>query len=524
MASCNGFLQTFSQYAAGDIRLPIGGYESLAPYVYVTFGNAGNPLTVGNDSAPGLPEKNSAVITNFQFTAAASKKGASVEIEVHDVAGGGMDLWYSRVNKRQNKFDASSMMEVSFGWVGVGCDDTSVGIKSPAGCDTSGGRMTSPKIYFLPLSVSATYTEGKIKFIISGVDQIQRITDQSHVKVLGSVDADNKGKTLKDSIISILKKSGVKKVSFLEKKDDGSIQPVNIYKYEGEKSKYEPNNSDAYTAVMTWISEYRADTPERMAFVAGWDLCDPDGHFILWKDTNPKCNCNWNPLVNIGTYIVNGGSCSPVIEFSPKAEWLFDVLGASKQGVDIDANGGKSKLQRADDLKNPANNEIDCIQVDHKNDGQANEREGNSPPDGKVASESFAMIAGANANAEIQAAAAANAHAMRFIKSIEADLRIQGDPTIVNPLEFLGKQCALIVVNPFHFIQDQGSSECGDWLARPVVNEVFSNRGWFINGVSHQVTKGSFSTTLSLGLPVPNVEIGANTPVGCTGSGGKNPL
>jgi len=84
---------------------------------------------------------------------------------------------------------------------------------------------------------------------------------------------------------------------------------------------------------------------------------------------------------------------------------------------------------------------------------------------------------------------------------VKAELVIQGDPAIDNPIERQFSTVALIVVNPFHL----SGELCPEWthLAGSTCNETLSNETWRIIRIAHDIRQGTYTTTLSLWLEPP---------------------
>jgi len=68
---------------------------------------------------------------------------------------------------------------------------------------------------------------------------------------------------------------------------------------------------------------------------------------------------------------------------------------------------------------------------------------------------------------------------------------------------------------------NKGKRNCGEWLAEPIINPIYSNKMWVVTGVSQQIKEGSFQTLFDCHLMTPGVEINSDRDIGCNGSGGK---
>ena len=87
-----------------------------------------------------------------------------------------------------------------------------------------------------------------------------------------------------------------------------------------------------------------------------------------------------------------------------------------------------------------------------------------------------------------------------------------GDPYFANLTSFTGKEVSIIVLNPF-----STKTDC-TWISEPTCNQVLSNKHYLIKGVSHQITEGSFVTTLHVFMFAPNSNLPADSTLGGGGT------
>jgi hypothetical protein len=123
-----------------------------------------------------------------------------------------------------------------------------------------------------------------------------------------------------------------------------------------------------------------------------------------------------------------------------------------------------------------------------------------------------------NAMTILQQGQAANTRANVSFNSIEAELKIQGDPTFADPIFTVGKTLALLVINPFH-VDDSGGGSCGDWTQAETCNAVLSNKNWIIMGSHHEIKEGSYTTIIKVRLPAPGADISVGQPLGADPTG-----
>ncbi len=133
------------------LKLPVQG-TNLAPFAQVWIEGTDFNITVGNQSDP--EHGNAAVICSFQT---GEGEGAGTTIEIHDEQGGNFEAFMRRLNKSFEKATSDYRMKVQWGWINTDCGDTGGGIVK-----------LSPVCWFLPKLCEASYTEGKIKFKLTG--------------------------------------------------------------------------------------------------------------------------------------------------------------------------------------------------------------------------------------------------------------------------------------------------------------------------------------------------------------------
>ena len=233
-------------------------------------------------------------------------------------------------------------------------------------------------------------------------------------------------------------------------------------------------------------------------------------------------------------------NCSPVIKFEPDMKWIFNA--AMKSGGSMTPSVGTAASMNNSGPRGGQNQPVPC-QV---SGGRMNRNMPNVP--------SGAIARGGEALRETISATAANTrtNAIQGMLPVEATLVVQGDPTMGSVYEAIGKTIGLVVINPF-FIRDeddvlpfQKTPGCPYWdtlvrqngnsgLTQQVVNEVLTNRNWYIKGVSHSIKEGSFQTTYKIYLPVPGADISSDLPfggsedgynpepIGCFSQPGQNP-
>ncbi len=465
--------------------------EVLAPYCRVFFEDIQNPdesagISVGNESAPQFG--NTAIIKSAQI---GGSTGMGATIEILDEMGGAFHLFVEKINKCIKNTKAEYIMGVEFGWV-------------TASCFTYMSRIVkSQPVYYNLINLEITYQEGKIKFILSGSDQLQSVFSARHDKIYGT---DDTKMPLKTAIRQLVQDDPPQfNVEFVRVEKDGTRTE---YKFnvegpskQGPEEVWKADGQNKLATIQKWLESYRTDRDK--GIIALWDGSKSDGGtLVLMEDVQPTLDETVNDCdltTNVGTYIVNGGECSPVISFTPKINYIANFSSFGSGGNAGGALTGKTVEKTQSGLQTPETGILQSI-----------------PP-----SKNSRSVYGKEAAVETEKSQNAHLRASLLTKAaggITAELRVQGDPRpeYLNPKTMQGKTLSLVVVNPYHLFGEEG---CGDWLAIPGCNEVLSNKRWEIKGVEHSIKEGSFTTTLNISLIAPGISHGAGGSFGGTSNG-----
>ncbi len=486
-----------NNYACGGLRQPVDA-DSLAPWCEVNFfvANSGataasgrfSPylVTVGNNSSPA--NQNTAVIKSFQY-GMSTKGGNGCTIEIIDVEGTSLQYWMEVINKSLDQAKEQYKMAIRFGWTGQNCNG------GPAS-----DLPVSATHYFLPIDITSTYENGQIKYTIGGNDTMQRVFEARSEKVEGN---DRQRMPLKEAIKKLFRENSpaVPSVKFLRANESGGTEDWNFKESEGgaegPRNVWKADQQNALATAMKWLSTFTTDREK--GIVPSWNSAVQGGELIFWEDTFPGCNQGIDPCGgrSIGTYIVNGGKCSPVLSFNPSVKWNF---------MNTRGEGGAAGPGTAEAVKV----EGGCETSGHGTQTQV-----------PISEYAWDTGGGPNDAAKRQVkAAVAHERANMTFSSIECELRVQGDPTLTEPLKLVGRFVSIAVINPYRLT---GGGSDLNWLATSDCNEVFSNRAWMIKGVSHEIREGSYTTTLQLFLATPGSNIDKGLPLGGPGSGGYTP-
>lgn len=519
---------------------PVVNY-SQSPYVIVRFGDGyGRTLTVGNESSPlstfsnGLFLKelgaNHAVIKSFDFSV---NPGAQLKLEIIDEEGGIFGQFFKSMMKCLNTAgDEPYRIEAEFGWIFRDCD----GKVHTWRCGDDGGSSNGScggevaKLYFMMKDMDVNYSQGKIKYTISATDLMQPIFMSRSLETFQKL-------KLGEQIKQLFSKSPNVKVSFkrFDAKEGRAIDVTkldengndigfesSLHKECKGEHEAQADNQNRLAVANRWLE--KVYTGEGKGWTATWNVCSPDPEIIFWEDFNLDCDTEKEKdnKRSIGTFIVNGGKCSNVLDFSPKFNWIMGFgqllvgggilpgslnLKAKVATQASDCNGLKTINKESKDNGNNANA------------GLTSETLSTAKSDDSESDPAKAQRGSRRANAIWEG-----------IKPITADLKITGNPMlqlISNP-EVVGRTCSIIVINPFHIgnmspytksdqiggsSADYGGFQCGNYLiyGDSVINPILTNKNWMIKQVSHSIKEGNYVTTIKVFLDAPGITVGVTT-------------
>lgn len=500
-------------------KLPEEGH-TLAPWVALTFEGSGSTITVSNDSSAATSPPNVACIQSFEF---GYSDGFTCRTTIHDEEGGSFVQFMRNLLKDwvclQNGSPASVRMKIQFGWVKSGCS-------SPL-------PLSSSRCYYcLSDSVETNYRDGKFHFEITGKDLCHRMFEGGSQTIYGGEGTN--AIPITDAIRRFMCQDcppNVGSVRFLRMEDGnpvpcpfkfggtvttsdttGSTGTTDASKLLGPKGKWIASGQDKLRVVMRWLEGHVTDRDR--SWIPQYNSELPNGELILWEDPKPDQaygDNHWDAN-SIGTYVVNGGKKSPVIEFNPKIRWDFARL-TSVGGQLGDNRMNATNRPGAATPGQPGNNSTQQPCAGH--------------PVQTTNTETQLDNQGANAQ---QVQAEANAQSARTLKiltdNIEADLTIVGDPTLLPPSEaMMSKNCAIILINPY-FLRRANFVNVNDdleWLVQPTCNEVLSNKAWICKSICHRIEAGKYTTTIGVFLVTPGNNTPPNTPLGAWSGGWRPP-
>lgn len=482
-----------------ELKKPPAG-AVMSPWVRVKFKKSGVTITVGNKSSP--ENNNRAIIKDFEF---GHSDGLECRVTIIDESGSSFVKFMEDILKDSKCTvpKGGYTMEVDFGWIMDSCD---------------GGPSLEKNInpyHMMCDNIECNFTGGKFMFQIVGTDIGPRVFEHKVEKVYGD---DKNKKHLTDAIREMFTDPdyppSVSSVKFKRYNEGNTEEPIKFKLKDGGSDEKGPKEVwrgeglDKINTAMKWMRTYL--TTNDKSIIGMFNSEQPDGEIIFWEDFKPNCGQTRNWDTNcLGTYIVNGGKDSPVLEFNPRIRWDFFSLTSTGGNMGegrplMNNNGGKnegrlgcSSLQRTVVPSAGATMSV-AVSQDAKN------------------------IYSKDAAKETMKGQDQQLKGFRlFHDDIEADLVVVGDPKIMRPsLAIWSKNVKVVFINPYHIFD---GADCGEWLAAPLCNEVLSNKAWIVKYITHRISEGKFTTTIGVYLTAPGTVIDVGMPLGGPGSGGWTP-
>lgn len=469
------------EFAIGNLSLPVD-VEMLSPWVRVNFVNEDTSITVGNKSYPS--RDNTAVIKSFEY---GLSDGLMCKIEIVDEEGGSFEKFFDNMIKCIGDLEREFFMSVEWGWTKKTCFGNSNIIESK-----------TPKLFLIPVSMDVNFANGIVKYTIGAPDPIQIAFASRTRKEFGT---STNEMPLKEAIRELCRTSCPRfDVKFLSRNIDGTINTQEWEFKDNPKGSWKANNQNKLSIITDWTKNYVTEN-DKGIFVQ-WDNMSEEGKpsIILWENNDSEHKA----LQTLGTFIVNGGTCSNVLEFNPTINWVAPMAnkgtgGGTGSSVTAETTETSEEGQGLCDSGEPGIQENVSISEDAINNY------------GREATKK--VIESLKENSEAQS------QYTPTLTPIEAELTIQGNTNMsyIDVRKIVGLSASVVVINPFH-IRGSGD-DCGRWLAKPGCNRILTNKKWMVKGVNHSITDGSYKTSLKLVLVNPEPE-GGSMVLGGKGSGG----
>jgi hypothetical protein len=485
------------EYLCGSLVLPGPAgeqAESFAPWVWVRLGEKGKEITVGNKSFPGNP--NTACIKSYEIGWVDTPQ---VTVEIIDEDGGRMGAIVDSIKKCMPAFGNGTEIISQFGWI-------------IATCEGGKRKIESLKFKHQVTHLEMSYSEGKIRYKIVATANTPVFEDMREDNTKGE---DDKKINIEQAIENLCSLPPATRVRYVQRQKDGSLKDVKFkWKKFGEggpKSTWQGDNQNRIASITKWMECFRIDdgTERGKGILPIFSPTEYNELLLLEDPTGPdeSAACGGNGKA-LGTYIVNGGKCSTVMEFNPSFNWIRAVAGFSAGGGTSGAGSTRSNFQEDEKTKDQ--------EKDHGSTAGLQQQV-------TISQQAWDAYGPKNAYTETMRSQQAHSQASRLtdinIDAIEADLRILGDPREQFCQTMGGNSISIVAVNPFR-ITGGSNGSCGDWLAQPGCNEILSNKNWMVFGVNHSIKEGSYTTTLKLKLADPGTNLRKKSPLGGDGSGG----
>lgn len=494
------------------IVLPAPG-ETLAPFVIVTFDSVdekGRPfvITVGNNSSLSTNPPNVASISTFEY---GTSNGFMFNIEIVDQEEGTFTKFLDQLHKCVRKAGIKVAAHVQWGWLGETCKREKIRLPS----SDSKSAQSFPVINGItgirgvPIQLDVSIQGGLVKALIK-ITGTETFVFHQREKV------DLKKMSIRNSLVELFKPSSgcepQMNIAFLSRNSNARNRKIeNFFASIGDKKKkggrrgndewaFERDfefarvaeNKNRIEIAKEWIEDY---VTEKKLGVTMQSDATHGNVIIFWEDlaeeekNKPKCNKN-----HIGTFIVNGGPASPVLEFTPKINWPDAWAALSVGGTTGGVASGKGKEK--------AVKQKGSQRVSDKNGKCCNTEVTGTTQGIPLSNQAVGTYAGDEATEKVDEAQKAHQKAEFWRgRPIEAELRLQGQAGLkwADVKQITSKFISIVFINPFYL---KGSG-CGDWLAQPACNEVLTNRNWRIQSLNHMIKEGSWTTTLKIILQPP---------------------
>lgn len=530
-----------------------------------TIITTGNVSQYGGDNA----EKCTAAIKAFQYGWGTVDSGNRCRITIIDEEGGGFETWARRMATNAEGASApvkgQYKMKVQWGWyiAGGGPNDqcgqgaapppTGTNTSDPPPGQNTSYNICSPTLWFLPDAITVNWENGKFIYTLEGVDLLVRGQEQRLNRVFGQDGGNTNPFNTPMYFTDAVKLLGTYSMPpfrprFLSLNASGQLVSMKFIRRKGPLlddeckgpfAQWSTGELPPLDIIKRWLNDFpvlavdqtgNIDTPDKkIGITLNYDsildltngvgkfpiddceaeiqgcpkeqpkqCCDPKmpevGSLILWAANGvPHCQSNITNIDNRmkAVYIVNGGNCSPVLSFNPVVRWHF-LLGLKAGGVSLPISGKERK------------------QTESLNGSACNVSGGRSAV---TQNNPAQTVVGTINDPDAQTGVARVLHTAGnlMVHAIEAELRVQGDPSpwLCSPIAGFGKCVGIIFINPFFLTEDAVEGNCPAFkqTTSSLCNNFLTNKGWFIKGVEHQIKEGSYITTIKVALPAPGAEL-----------------
>ena len=444
--------------------------STMSPIIKADIFNGEIGITVGNESYP--YRENKACIKSINFGFNSSMEG---NMEIIDEEGGALSVFIEALRKCAGD-GARSIIKYQIGWV-------------YSKCDYPYSRFPvkySPIMENTINKIDTNFSEGIIKFNIQFSTIAETLQNARENKIFGE-QFGGKKMHLNEAIRQLAAIEPKLNVKFARIDDDGKMQFFNGHKW----AKYEPKAAwqadglNRYSVIQKWVENFTVDNGSGEKGIVVIHSPEKIDEILILEDPS-KEDETLNPKP-IGTFIVNGGNCSNVLEFSPSLSLTLPNVSKSTGGS-TNPNGSESELKVKDKKKTTDTDNIGTQQT-------------------IVISQQAQYVMGKDASKNTNAAQEKHSKANRtyyinFLQIAEAELKIVGSTMpIFYDISILSSNVSIVIINPFHI--ELNGNGCGDFLKKSSCHPTFSSKNWHVRVVHHSVQDGSFVTTLKVYASAP---------------------
>jgi hypothetical protein len=463
--TCNPF-ECLAEYGCDDVKNPIDG-AIFSPFVRLYLGSTF--ITNGNESSP---NSNHAAISSFEYGFQPGSIGFGANFEIIDQGGTMYKQIVDAINKTATLAEEENRnISFDFGWIIQRCDSPVPQL-----------MVSEERIYGLITKVDQTFEGGNIKLKFKL--EAPGTATTAHTDLANTIGADDDKVNLKNAIRELFTEHTPRfeKVTFEDQygKEEFEFAASDGGK-DGPRSSWPVNQQNQITASRSWLNGLT--TKDGNGILITYNPCDGS---ICFKEKPTTENCCASSLA---TYIVNGGNCSPVLEFNPSITWGPFGNEPGRGGIAGSNDGSCVYMEPTVEEKQKAGTKTSAT----VNISDSLWR----TPQEQAEKTAQAVAAHLEANSSVE-----------VLPGFNAELKIHGDPTYYQPLFLIGRTISIVVINPFHV-----NDKC-TWIASPNCNPVLSNKAYMIHGVSHQISGGSYVTTMTLFLATPNKQVPHFKPLG----------
>ena len=504
----------------GTLKKPFD-YAVYTPFIELAFrGGDGlmKKFTVGNEG-----NHNQAVIESFSLNVVSKDGGSSGNICIVTCDYSDVELLIGLVPDTQCYFDedylGSSKFQghINVGWIFNSCDSNTISRIDNA--TTNSGSISEsldneaeeigPYIYCIFNTATLVFEEGYYKVtlnftfiadsmelfrneIIEGQEDQKQLLWDSLQNIIGRRCDDTPANLTIEKLRLNADGKGFSEWKF-SNSDGGMDGPLGVW------NPAQLNNIDAAKGIML---SFLTDKDKATFFVFPNQTAQPK--FIVLEDINPNICLNEKRICSFDTYIVNGGDCTKVLKFTPEynsqnlrqtktPESDYDEKFSAGRG-----GGGPNALGQTPERINVCEVKLDEMTgvLENKRNASSNGKQINIPAN----SEDLIFRGPSQVGNKLTATVSTHmlaSESSEGIIPIKATMEIIGDPYYTGVQNMIQNQLIQVIfLNPFCLKQKGINGDC-EFLAEPPVNQVFSGI-YIIVGCSHNITKGSFTTTFEL--------------------------